>query len=106
MPAVSQPPVTDISSLLPGIRQRNVEAWKILYDQYAPVLYGVGLRSARPELAEEWVEKAFLKAFRHIREYDPARGRFLPWVLRLMAEPSGSTGVNTTPLPNLHKIVP
>ena len=53
-----------------------------LYDRYHVLVYSVALRIVRDEmLAEDVVHEVFLRLWRRPESYDPARGRFLSWLM-------------------------
>jgi RNA polymerase sigma-70 factor (ECF subfamily) len=70
-----------IVALLHG---RKREAISLLYDRFAPTLYGIVLRIVHSkELAEDVVQEAFIKAWRHGHTYDPQKGTLFTWLLNI-----------------------
>lgn len=66
------------------LQQQNREAISILYDRYAPTLYGIVLRIVHSkELAEDVVQEAFIKAWRNGSSYDPQKGTLFTWLLNI-----------------------
>ncbi len=55
-----------------------------LYDQYAAALYGVVLRIVHSEaIAEDVLQEAFVKIWRHGCNYDPSKGSVFTWMLNI-----------------------
>jgi RNA polymerase sigma-70 factor (ECF subfamily) len=73
------------SELVALLKGKAPEGFTILYNQYAPALYGVALRitSSRTQ-AEDIVQKVLAKAWLHPEEYDPARESLFTWLLNLV----------------------
>ncbi len=70
--------------LIERLKQRDANALNALYDAYSGALYGVVLRIVRtPELAEQVLQDVFLKAWRNIEHYDPAKGRLFTWLVNI-----------------------
>lgn len=71
--------------LIQGLRQKSRVAYEYLYDHYAPVLLGVLIQMVKdPQLAEDLLQESFLKVFKSIESYEPTKGRFFTWLLRLV----------------------
>ena len=67
------------------LKRRQERGFRLLYEQYAPNLYGVALRIVRcPALADDVVQETFVKVWRNIEAYDPARGRLFTWLLNIV----------------------
>jgi RNA polymerase sigma factor (sigma-70 family) len=59
-------------------------ALSTIYDRYYHAVFGVGLKLLGDySLAEELVQKAFLKVWRSSHAFDPSRGSFSTWLYRL-----------------------
>jgi len=55
-----------------------------LYDRYAGLIYGTGVRYLRDrETAEELVQDVFTSVWKHAVGFDPARASFATWVYRI-----------------------
>lgn len=66
------------------LKADDTKAISILYDQYAAALYGIVLRIVRLEtLAEDVVQEAFVKAWRHRTNYDASKGTLFTWLLNI-----------------------
>jgi RNA polymerase sigma-70 factor, ECF subfamily len=58
-------------------------AFKVLYDQNVSPLYRFLLQFSRnSEEVDEWVQRAFIKAFEHLESFD-RRAQFSSWLYRL-----------------------
>jgi len=61
---------------------RNEIAFRIVYDRYADLVYGVAMRVlADPAAAQDVVQDVFLRYWRVPGSFDPERGRFMSWLL-------------------------
>ena len=88
--AEAQPQGVDSSDarLLEEVRRGNGDAFGHLVRRYESRLIGVILRFVRDwELARDLAQETFLRAYKRIDQFDPAR-RFGPWLFRI--------GVNLT----------
>lgn len=71
-------------TLIERLKQQDASALSELYDAYSGALYGVVLRIVRtPETAEQVLQDVFLKAWRNIEHYDPAKGRLFTWLVNI-----------------------
>ncbi|MFA7248237.1 MAG: sigma-70 family RNA polymerase sigma factor [Dehalococcoidia bacterium] len=60
----------------------DLAALESLYDRYSTLVYSVSLRVLRDtHLAEDVVQEVFLRLWRQPSSYDPARGRFISWLM-------------------------
>jgi RNA polymerase sigma-70 factor (ECF subfamily) len=72
----------DDEQLVRRVAQRDAEAFARLYDRHADLIYSVALRVlADPALAEDTAQEVFLRLWRTPEAYDPARGRFMSWLV-------------------------
>jgi len=77
-----RPTELDDEALVQRIRQRDAESFARLYDRHADLVYSVALRVlADPALAEDAAQDVFLRLWRRPEAYDPARGRFVSWLV-------------------------
>ena len=61
------------------------EAVALLYQRYATPAFSLALRVVGDrESAEEIVQEAFLRIWRHAGSFDPQRGRFASWLLSII----------------------
>lgn len=59
-------------------------AFEVLYDAYAPAMYGVSLKILRDEkVAEDSVQDAFVKIWKKIHSFDVKKGSFFTWILNV-----------------------
>jgi len=66
------------------VRARDEAAFAALYDRYAAQVNGVALSILRnPALAEEATHDVFLRLWQQPGAFDPARGTFAGWLLRV-----------------------
>ncbi len=66
------------------IKQKDKKALQLLYDKYAPALYGVILRMCgNKEMAEDLLQETFVKIWQKIEAYDPNKGKFYTWAYRI-----------------------
>ena len=64
--------------------QRDKAAFARLFDHYAPRLKGMAMRGgARPDLAEEIVQDAFLSVWRKAASFDPHRAQVSSWIYQI-----------------------
>lgn len=64
------------------IAAHDAEAFTRLYDRHADLIYSVALRVlADPTLAQDTTQDVFLRLWRNPGAYDPARGRFVSWLV-------------------------
>ena len=81
VPAVPAVPATD-EQLVARLRSGRIEALEQLYDRYSTLVYSVALRIVHDQgLAEDMTQEVFLRLWRRPRMYDPARGRFVSWLM-------------------------
>jgi len=72
------------SHIVALLHERNRDAIALLYDRFGPTLYGIVLRIVHSkELAEDVVQDAFVKAWRHGHTYDPQKGTLFTWLLNI-----------------------
>ena len=66
------------------LRHQDTKAIALLYDQYAPTLYGIVLRIVQtPETAEDVIQEAFVKAWQNSRHYNQEKGTLFTWLLNI-----------------------
>ena len=80
----AQPPTETDASLAMRIRQGDHDAFRALYERYSSAVLGVALSIVRDrEVAEDVVHDVFLGFWRTPQTYEPARGSFPAWLLRV-----------------------
>ncbi len=76
---------TDTAALLVRCAQSDPVAFRKLYDQKSPRLYGIALRITRnPALAADAVHDALLQVWRNSARFDADRGNGDAWLLSLV----------------------
>ncbi|MEL6923453.1 MAG: sigma-70 family RNA polymerase sigma factor [Bacteroidota bacterium] len=66
------------------LHRKDKRAIAIIYDQYAPSLYGVIVRIVRSEeLAEDVLQEAFIKIWKSAERYDAGKARLFTWLLNI-----------------------
>jgi len=72
---------TQITTLL---AQRDQAAIALIYDHYAPALYGTILRIVRSEAAaEDVLQDTLVKVWRYADRYDARQGRLFTWLINI-----------------------
>lgn len=70
--------------LMAKAAQGERSAFEQLYDRYSGALFGVILKVVNDQAkAEELLQDTFLKIWRSIGSYDPAKGRPFTWMLNI-----------------------
>ena len=65
-----------------ALADNDLAALELLYDRYSTLVFSVSLRVLRDtHLAEHVVQEVFLRLWRQPTSYDPARGRFISWLM-------------------------
>ncbi len=71
-------------ALMRLVCEHNESALTALYDRYAAMVNGLALSILRnPSLAEEVTHDVFLRVWQQPTAYDPARGSFAGWLMRV-----------------------
>jgi len=71
-------------ALMRRVREGDEDAFAALYDRYAAQVNGVALSILRrPSLSEEVTHDVFLRLWQQPASFDPARGNFAGWLLRV-----------------------
>jgi RNA polymerase sigma-70 factor (ECF subfamily) len=75
--------MNDESRWIDQAKEGDHKAFKLLYEQYVTPLYRFMRQfSSDPDEAEEWTQRAFIKAFEHLGGFD-GRARFSSWLFKL-----------------------
>ncbi len=70
--------------LITLLRQREKRGFSLLYDNYAPALFGVVRKIVRSEeLAQDVLQDAFVKIWKNIDAYDTSKGTLFTWILNV-----------------------
>lgn len=72
------------ADLVRDLKAGHSSAFTLLYQRYAPALFGRLLRLVKDQdRAEDLLQDAFLKSWLNIHRYDPEQGRLFTWLLIL-----------------------
>ena len=75
----------DDLELVERLGRRDARAFEALYDRYIRLAFAVALRVLPDrERAEEVVQDVYVKLWRQPSLFDPNRGAFRPWLLRVV----------------------
>jgi RNA polymerase sigma-70 factor (ECF subfamily) len=80
----SVPPAAEPSDdeLMEGVASGDLAALEQVYDRYSRLVFSVSVRVLNDrQLAEDVVQEVFLRLWRRPASYDPARGRFVSWLM-------------------------
>ncbi len=70
------------ADLVAAIARGEVDALERLYDRYGALVFSVSLRVLHDHhLAEDVVQEVFHRLWRQPTSFDPARGRFISWMM-------------------------
>jgi RNA polymerase sigma-70 factor (ECF subfamily) len=68
--------------MVTALKQRSAKGFDMLYDNYAPVLYGVVCRIVNhPTAAEDILQDIFVKVWNNIDQYSAEKGSFFTWLM-------------------------
>lgn len=66
------------------LNRQDKRAISLLYDDFAPTLYGIVLRVVRSEtIAQDIVQETFVKAWMYGKSYDRSKGTLFTWLLNI-----------------------
>jgi len=66
------------------LHQNDKQVMAIIYDQYAPALYGVVLRIVKTEAAaEDVMQDSFVKIWKNGTKYNSSKGTLFTWMLNI-----------------------
>lgn len=66
------------------LQQRQQHAFSYLYDNYSGALYAIILNIvADRDLANDVLQEVFVKIWKQVETYDPAKGRLFTWMLNI-----------------------
>ena len=79
----------ELGDLLARCSLGDQSAFGALYQATSAKLYGIALRILRREAwAEEALQEAYMKIWRHAESYNPARGRPMTWMINVVRNQS------------------
>jgi RNA polymerase sigma-70 factor (ECF subfamily) len=74
----------DTATLVWMIQSNNERGFHILYDKYCGALYGILKKFVhRTDIADDLLQDVFVKIWRHIDSFEPARGTLFTWMLNI-----------------------
>ena len=84
-PMSSSPTINDSEEkLVAAIKKGSIEAFGMLYDKYAPALFGILTRIIEDdELAETALQKCFIQIWHSKNLYNPSCERLFTWMLKI-----------------------
>jgi RNA polymerase sigma-70 factor, ECF subfamily len=77
--------VIDDTAVLVRLIQSNSErGFHLLYDKYSAALYGVIMKFVRrSDIADDLLQDTFVKIWKNIQQFDPAKGTLFTWMLNI-----------------------
>ncbi|MCC5943537.1 MAG: sigma-70 family RNA polymerase sigma factor [Bernardetiaceae bacterium] len=76
--------IAEENSLINLLKQKDKKGFSLLYENYAPTLYGVVLRIVgNKEVAEDTLQEVFIKIWKHIEQYNATKGTLFTWMLNI-----------------------
>jgi RNA polymerase sigma-70 factor (ECF subfamily) len=81
-----QTTTTDLSEteLVFLLQQKNKQGYALLYDRYAPTLYGIVLKTTHSdELTQQVIQEVFVQVYKEINTYDSRMQPFFSWLFAL-----------------------
>ncbi len=74
----------DTATLVWMIQSKNERGFHILYDKYCGALYGILMKFVRrTDLADDLLQDVFVKIWKYIDSFDPAKGTIFTWMLNI-----------------------
>jgi len=74
----------DEIQIIEGCINKDQRCQKLLYEKYAPYLYGIALRYTKTEQdAQDVLQESFLRIFDNLELYE-GKGNFLGWLIRIV----------------------
>lgn len=80
--AITEPVPSD-EEVIRRLATGRSDALSALHSRYAPLIFNIAARSLGKDSAEEIVQDVFIAIWRKAGTFDPARGNFRSWVLRI-----------------------
>jgi RNA polymerase sigma factor (sigma-70 family) len=73
------------TELVALLKNKDQQAYNYLYGNYAAALYGVIMKvlNNNEEAAKDLLQEVFIKIWKNIESYDPAKGRLYTWMLNI-----------------------
>ncbi|MHB1921376.1 MAG: RNA polymerase sigma factor [Chitinophagaceae bacterium] len=78
------PSVYPESDLIVQLKSKDEQAFSYLYDHYSAALYGVIMKIVNlEETSQDILQEVFVKIWRNMESYDPAKGKLFTWMLNV-----------------------
>lgn len=72
------------SFILDRMKSNQTEALELMYDKFSESLYGIALSVIKNEDdAQDVLQESFIKGWRKLSTYDPAKGTLFTWLLNI-----------------------
>ena len=72
------------AALIAGLQSGDTSTLSLVYERYAPALFGVLSRLVNDDhLAEDILQEAFVKIWNNAGSYDASKGRLFTWMLNI-----------------------
>ena len=72
------------SFILERMKSNQTEAIELMYDKFSDSLYGIALSVIKnEEEAQDILQESFVKGWRKLSSYDPAKGTLFTWLLNI-----------------------
>ncbi len=66
------------------LKLKTKEGFNVLYDNYAPALYGIICRTVKDAVtAEDILQEVFVKVWKNIGQYNEEKGKIFTWLLSI-----------------------
>jgi RNA polymerase sigma-70 factor (ECF subfamily) len=74
----------DTATLVQMLKSKNERGFDLLYDKYSGALYSILMKIVRrTDVADDLLQDVFLKIWKYIDGFDPARGTLFTWMLNI-----------------------
>lgn len=81
---MQQPQSIPETDLVRQLKDNSAAAYEYLYDHYSAALYGFIKRNISDEnLASDLLQDVFVRIYRNMEKFDPARGRLFTWMINI-----------------------
>ncbi len=76
--------IIDTGTLVQMVKSKSEKGFHILYNNYCGALYGILIKFVqRTDIADDLLQEIFLKIWRNIDGYNPAKGSLFTWMLNI-----------------------
>ena len=73
-----------LKTVIPLLKQRDKQGFNLLYEHYAPILFGLICKMTRDSVvAEDLLQETFVKVWKNIDQYDEEKASFLTWLVNI-----------------------